>query len=436
MKKFFSHLRFFRATERGVALLMVLASLTLLSGIVLEMSHSSLVTYNVAFNQKERYQAYYLAHSGLTFSKLLIHFDKEIQKMAKEATKDKKVSITVPRLYEMVPVDSSMLRTLSQLQGGLSAEEGSEKEEEGEEGQASIVEKQKQLGGFDLKSLQEFLGFEGNFAGEIEEENVKLNINAFYSLSPKNKEYDRLKSALYYILIRDEFKDLFEDRYRDAKALAQNIVDYIDKDHVHNEPEGGERGREAGGLTSTDKMKNGKLLTIEELVMIPGVTEELYQKLKPYVTVYGRDQKVNVCRAEEPVVRALVLAYTENNPKMEPLKPENEDLLEKATGAVLGSCPETKNMTKELDKVLGVKEEKETNDQKQKQKQKQQKKKTVKKSPKKSADVFENFVSKDSTIFSITGIGTVGETEVRLKTVVDATGADPSSWRQLYWRVE
>ncbi|KAB2841571.1 hypothetical protein F9K50_03695 [bacterium] len=50
-----------RRSARGIALLMVLASLAILSSLVVEFAYNSNVTYNLALNQKDRVQAYYLA---------------------------------------------------------------------------------------------------------------------------------------------------------------------------------------------------------------------------------------------------------------------------------------------------------------------------------------------------------------------------------------
>jgi hypothetical protein len=42
----------------------------------------------------------------------------------------------------------------------------------------------------------------------------------------------------------------------------------------------------------------------------------------------------------------------------------------------------------------------------------------------------------DNTMFSVIGIGTVGETQVKIKTVLDTSNSNPNRWPVLYWRVE
>ncbi|MGH9894272.1 MAG: hypothetical protein ACREA0_20265, partial [bacterium] len=229
MKRFLKHLRRIRGDQRGVALLMVLSSLVLLTGLAVEFFYSTGVTYNLAYNEKEKVQAYYLAQSAINFSKLVIKFDKEAKKYAEQASKKMGQTFQVPALYEMIPISSEMLR--GALGGGIpgegavggEGEEGDAAPPEGEAGESPALPAEA-FNIVDAKSAQEFLSFEGDFIAEVGEEDTKINVNAFYGLSPTQKEFERLKSALYHLLASDEFKDLFKDRYRDSRELAQNIA--------------------------------------------------------------------------------------------------------------------------------------------------------------------------------------------------------------------
>lgn len=421
--------------QRGIALLLVLASVALLSGVVVEFAYHSNVTYNLAMNEQDRIQAYYLAKSGINFSKLVIKFDKEAKKVAKDASKKNNKTINIQPLYEMVPLDTALIRALTGMGQGEEGEEGEEGEGEEIEGgeEESALEK-----GMSLINLQEgesFLDFKGDFHAEVKEEDSKLNLNALYGLTPKQKSYDRTKSVLYHLLASKEFEGMFQDRYRDAKELAQSIVDYVDRDDVYNEPGGQERGREGLKGGQQVKMKNAKLISIEELILVPGMKEEVFQKLKNYLTIYGPDEKIYLCRAEEPLVKAVVIAYTENNAKMEPLKDDNEELLAKATEAVLNNCPDTSAMTKELDKALGVAEDKPPKASTPSSSSKTTP--TSKSTPKKTAkNTLNDFIRTDANFFTIVSTGIVGESEVKLKAVLDTSKGNPRQWKELYWRVE
>jgi hypothetical protein len=257
-------------------------------------------------------------------------------------------------------------------------------------------------------------------------------------MDPKQKKYDEWKGVLYHLLATDEFAGLFEDRYRDAKEMAQSIVDYIDKDDVYNEIGGEQRGREGAAGQQYQEMKNAKLLSVEELMMVPGMTEGVFQKLKEMVTVYGNSGKVYICRAKEPLVKALIIMYTDIHPQIEPLQDDNTELLDKTLEAVLNSCPDTVLLTQELDKVLGVVESTEDGGTSTASTTSLQGKKSPVEGgePGSSITNFQDMLTDEANIFTIVAKGIVGESEVKLKTILDTSGGDPKQWQELYWRVE
>ncbi len=438
----------FKKNSRGIALLMVLAALSLLSGVVVEFAYNSNVTYNLALNEQDRLQAFYLAQSGLNLSKLVIKFDKEAKKVATDASKKLGRPVNIQPLYEMIPIDTALIRGLVEM-GGAGRAEGAEEEnaeEEAAPGEEAVGEAggspapEQSLGNFiDLKAAESFLAFNGDFSAEITEEDTKLNLSAFFFLDPKQRSYDRLKSILFHLLATDTFEGLFADRYKGAQELAQNIVDFIDRDEVYNEPEGAERGREGLQGDSGALMKNGKFLSLEELTLVPGMSGEVFQRLKPFVTIYGTDEKIFACRAEAPLLKAMILAYTENNSKMEPLKDDNLEVLDKAVEVVLNECPEAPAMSQELDKALGVSEEMPgATPTPAPVTQSAQGRTTRGTQPGQNtaSNTFEELIKNEAGIYTVVARGTVGASEVKLKTVLDTTKGDARQWKELYWRVE
>lgn len=92
----------------------------------------------------------------------------------------------------------------------------------------------------------------------------------------------------------------------DANArafLRDNILDWRD-----SSPH-----RRAEGLSVVDYRsaglnygpRNGPFLAVEELLLVPGVTPELYRRLSPLLTVHSRQSGVNFLGASEPVLMAL-----------------------------------------------------------------------------------------------------------------------------------
>ena len=122
----------------------------------------------------------------------------------------------------------------------------------------------------------------------IEDEKSKLNLN---SLVPKNGIIDTRTSGPYSSFLR-MLKAL------NLKAdIADRIVDWIDTD---SEP----RLRD-----SENSAKNGYLDSIDELLLIPGIDRESYERLVPYVTIYGSvpgsPAQININGAAIPVLMSL-----------------------------------------------------------------------------------------------------------------------------------
>jgi general secretion pathway protein K len=121
---------------------------------------------------------------------------------------------------------------------------------------------------------------------KIEDENTKLNINAV--IRPNGTTDEKALSSL---------KKLFE--YLNINTdLALVIADWIDPDI---EP------RLSG---SEDSAKNAFLWSVDELRLIPGVDKDIFDKIRPFVTVFG-NSLININTAKLPVLVSLHKDMTE-----------------------------------------------------------------------------------------------------------------------------
>lgn len=134
---------------------------------------------------------------------------------------------------------------------------------------------------------------DGFLSGFIVDEERKINVNALVlensgklTVDPARKQQlERLFALL----------DINVD-------LVDAIVDWIDTDDVP-EP----YGAESPSYQSRDPgypARNGKMQTLQELHMIRGITNEIYNTISPYLTVYG-EGKINVNTADTLVLQSL-----------------------------------------------------------------------------------------------------------------------------------
>jgi len=125
-----------------------------------------------------------------------------------------------------------------------------------------------------------FEDFKGTITVRIEDENARFNINTI--INPRREE------DTYGC---ESFKRLLSALSLDEK-IADRVLDWIDKDSIAKLPDS-----EVGA-------KNAPLVSVDELLLINGITRKDYDTLLPYVTVYG-DGKININGAEKPVLKSL-----------------------------------------------------------------------------------------------------------------------------------
>ncbi len=423
--------------QKGVALLIVLSSIMLLSALVVEFAYQTNVTYNISMNEEERMKAYYLALSAINFSRVVLKYNKEAQKMVAQAAQQLGSNIKVQPLYKMIPINSAIIRGLIQSAG--TAENAGEapansENTEGDKKQSAMGAAKQGLSALNTKAAESFLNFEGDFLADIESLDGKIPLNAFYLLTPTQPEYDRLKYTLMFLLRQKPYEGLLKDRVRDSQDLANKIVDYIDKNDSVNDFGGSERGNELSSYAGTNlKPKNAKAFTNDELIFVPGMTDDILGQLKKDVTVYKSDYKINACLASDELLRAMILAFSQNRNDMEPLREDNQDRLKNAVTKVREKCPDTAAMATALNEVLGVNAAGSSSSSTPPPPPSGSSSGTGGSSPNPS---FASMLSTDEALFKIEATGSLGNAEVKIVDVLDTANSNPDKWKDLFWRVE
>ena len=131
---------------------------------------------------------------------------------------------------------------------------------------------------------------EGFVKVHVEDETAKININVMGDEKADPKIYDALSRAISI---------LFERAELDMEILNA-IFDWIDPDD-----EGEAEVYYYGSLNPPYECKNGPLDTLSELLMIKGVTDEVYGKISEHLTIYSKDGKININTASKEVLMCL-----------------------------------------------------------------------------------------------------------------------------------
>jgi general secretion pathway protein K len=156
----------------------------------------------------------------------------------------------------------------------------------------------------------------GSFKLAIQDEEGKIDIN---SLVLGSGDKAVIREFLLRLLTGPSFR---LDR-RKAEELLDAIKDWIDADEEVTGA--GAEGAYYAGLQRPYTAKNAAIDCIEELLMVKGVTRELFYGtagspgLEQCLTVYGsvsRDGKVNINTAPLAVLRALAAEMTDEDVKL------------------------------------------------------------------------------------------------------------------------
>lgn len=147
----------------------------------------------------------------------------------------------------------------------------------------------------------------------------KLQVNSLVE-TKKNGEKAKnsgksthLRTILKNILLSDAFK--IEDE-TDALEIIDAIVDWIDTDD--KESDHGVESSYYQTLEEPYSAKNGPIYNIEELLLIRGITPELFYGTKEtkglidLLTVYGDDGKININTADTVIVQGMNTLVTDS----------------------------------------------------------------------------------------------------------------------------
>ena len=248
-----------KRNERGIALLMVVWIMALLTVIVTEFAYSMRTEVNITRNFKEDMQFYYLARAGVerALAELSVDFDFNYLDGEGNAV-----------FAKIEPVPGGILET-------------------------------PEMGGEMPAGRRTHLG-EGTYSYRIIDKEGKININVAV----------RNGLILNELLLQAGVK---EKKTRDT--IVDSIQDWVDKDDLHRL--NGAEDSYYLSLTPPYRAKDGRFSTVEELLLIKGVTAEIFygtpykdveeggfKGLVNFISITGSN-RVNINSAPEEVLRAL-----------------------------------------------------------------------------------------------------------------------------------
>jgi len=327
---------------RGVALIIAVISITLLTVVATEFAYNTRVDLQLAANQRDEVRAYYMARSGLSLGRLLLRFQKQVDQTpipnlsgilgqlmggaggagAGAGAGGQQAAQTLNiQLWKLARVDCHMLKGLvksdpGEGKGGKKEPERAPQDEkftmDDEEGGEQALS--------DQPLKRSFGGFEGCFLANISDEEEKLNIHRLAGLAT-----DALPTAsrLMDLLGDKRFEFLFNrDDANRVRVTPQDVVialkDWVDEDEVQSAINVADPVNPfAAGFSPEDsnydrfdpryEAKNARFDSVDELYRVHGVTDMFMAAFRDRLTVYPDvNSKPNV-NTDDPMMMYMAI---------------------------------------------------------------------------------------------------------------------------------
>ncbi len=270
-------------SERGVALLIAMFAMMLLTFIAIEVSYDTTVDYVVASQQVNRIKAHYAAKAGVEISLLRIMLYKQAMAAFGDQLGAEKSRLDVIWSFPfMWPPTAAAANS-----------------------KATSVDKNM------INSVVKESLMGAQYATTITPEGGRLDINDLGS-PVKSLKQAMIKQLVKVFTSEVEHNEEFAKKYRGFRfeEVVNNIADYIDEDK-----DGLNGGDESAPYRDNEDKDiemppNRSLRTIDELHQVGGMTEDFYNLLAPRITVFGT-KGVNVNYADKDTLMSLDPSMTE-----------------------------------------------------------------------------------------------------------------------------
>jgi general secretion pathway protein K len=143
----------------------------------------------------------------------------------------------------------------------------------------------------------------GEMRGALEDMQGRFNVNNLVVHDPTTNELTVNEVSI------ERFERLLTFAGADPR-WARILADWLDADTVPGFPEGAEDGTYLA-QNPPYRAANGPVTTATEMLALPGMTLEEYERIRPYVAALPVGTTINVCTAAAPVLTSLIEGGTD-----------------------------------------------------------------------------------------------------------------------------
>lgn len=319
--------------RRGIALLMVLMSLAMLSAVVADFAYNQHVKFMISARERDALKAHYLARSGIEIARMLLFFQDQIQPALDMAQQAGMLPFGDFVVWKLIPLDSDTLcgvtdgmigEALGMDMAAAREQQSLRHEEQAAQQPLDLDVDPKSMSLFDDKAS--FCNMGGTFSVSIDDEDSKLSLRHWENqFGPEAASRRDLLLALfapsrYDFLFEEEDSDgQRSDRYdviaaiRDWMDRDQNMTDAKAAPEAFARDVSGNEDDNYNRLEPPYQAKNAYFDSLQELHLVRGFDDELYDTFAPALSIYSEGQ-VNIKSATNPTVLIGLMHACAANP--------------------------------------------------------------------------------------------------------------------------
>ena len=395
-----------RRSEGGIALLMVVTSLMLMTVLVTELNYAARVRLSMAAHTRDEAQAYHLAHTGFNLYRLILIANNELAKNSSIQSAASMMGVNMgDALWQYVPmISTGLMRMLLGTGGDVDTGMLEEYAQTGELDDEIVEKSREESGGlFDDKA---FLDFDGDFSAQVTDEDSKVNLAQLSKITSEedllNLEENLIALQVYSLMSGEEQDQWFYERSIERWEIIANLIDWMDSDTERAWRSGGYEDSLYDDIEPPYLTKNAGFDSKQEIRLVAGWDDEVYERFEDQLTIYGSG-KVNINTASDEVMCAMLKAFSETVFTDQQCELVLDQLIEYKT---LSSFSEASSFVSWLETNASY-------------------------APKQN---MKNYLTTKSEVFTITSTGQVGQTMRTITAVLDFSSK--SHGKIVYWRVD
>lgn len=291
-----------RAKKKGVALIMAITILLFMVYIAKEVSRDSLIEFAVNSQELNRLKAYYAARNGMQMALLRVKIFQQTSRL---------------------PLPPGLAGELDQIWKFPFA------------WPIPVGKEVNSIARDSVAKLTSESFMDATYSHTIDDEGSKIDVNDL--ISPSKTLQDVTKKQLMTIFERKlEFDEEFRKEYQSYRFedLVNRMIDFMSDKNAS--ASGGSKKQYFAALGEQYPPNRG-FRTLDEIRLVPGMTEEFFKILESQVTIYGM-KAINPNTAPEEVIKSLDKGMTDEAVKEAMARRNDPDLGGPFKGADSAAC--------------------------------------------------------------------------------------------------